>query len=165
MIDKVVKSHRKGATAIEREKVAEAFQEDLAEVFDDLRITWRTRVTEVKWRNGVAFVYRENELPARLNAKGHVVRVLMKDPVLISCTQEEATSIEVGSWIDLTGTVRFTDSMSHYNVHLMKRDTTEWEQYLYAIQFPSARTTTTAYLTFRECEIFIDDTEYESATN
>lgn len=84
----------------------ERFIEEFTREFDQQRIKFRTRVKEVRWKEGVAHISTESTLPTQ-RAKQKSLNITRTSSFEVKMTEEEAVAIKPGMLFDFDGVLEF----------------------------------------------------------
>lgn len=97
----------KGPTKAESDARNETMRDEFAEKMDGRVIEFKVQITEVKWKDGVAFVRTGNELPLPKSPIPSMPLTLSRPELEFNMTQAEATKIKPGDWLTFKGKLKF----------------------------------------------------------
>lgn len=105
-LQKLGREYSKGGTSIQTETARAELVERIAEVAEGKKLKLRSRVREVRWKDGFAQIYTEPTFSSKVSRKAPL-RISRLLPFEIEMTQAEAGEIAVGTRFDFEGVLEF----------------------------------------------------------
>jgi hypothetical protein len=106
-VQEVGAKYGKGSTKAETDLRIEALTKEFTNKFDGSVIEFRTRIREVKWKDGVATVTTQDELPLPKSPTAAMPFSFIRTPLEFDMDQEQATKIKPGDWLTFKGKLKF----------------------------------------------------------
>ncbi|EMI41713.1 hypothetical protein RRSWK_05810 [Rhodopirellula sp. SWK7] len=97
------KANTKAATDLERASLIDAIRDE----FSGRSLTFRTKIREVRWKNGIAQVLTEPEFLVAKPSLMKPLRIVRSQPFEFEMPQETAVRIQPGTWLKFTGELEF----------------------------------------------------------
>ncbi len=106
-VQKIGAKYGKGSTQLETERRIEAMIAEFTKEIDGSVIEFKVQIQEVKWKDGVATVTTQNELPLPKSPTAAMPFSFLRSALEFDMVQDAAAKLKPGDWLTFKGKLKF----------------------------------------------------------